>query len=161
VRLVLAVVLAVCVAACSDGGDDPSSATTTTVVRTPEADAPLAVGDCGDVPAVTVGGALDPATLTPVACDAPHDVEIGAVFDFPAGDDLDFPGRRAVDGYANEQCLARFEPYVGAPYEASSLDYYIVAPDEDGWDDGDRRMACVLYQVDFAPLTGSVADSGL
>lgn len=144
-------------AGCEGGGDGPSSASTTLIRRTPAREAPLAPGDCGDVPEVTVGGALDPATFTPVDCARPHDVEIAAVFDFPGGDDLRFPGRAAVDGYAYEECLTRFEDYVGAPYETSTLDYFIVAPDADGWADGDRRIACVVYETDFRPLTGSVA----
>jgi hypothetical protein len=107
-----------------------------------------------------VGGALDPATIELVDCAGPHDVEIGAVFDYPAGADIDFPGTAAVDGYATDQCIERFEAYVGAAYEASTLDVLIVAPDDDGWDEGDRRIACVLYHVDFQDLTGSVAGTG-
>jgi hypothetical protein len=104
---------------------------------------------------------LDPASIEVVACTEPHDIEVSAVFDYPAGPELDFPGTVAVDGYATDQCIERFEEYVGAPYEASSLDVIIVAPDEDGWGDGDRRIACVLYHVDFQELTESVAASGL
>jgi hypothetical protein len=160
-RLLVVGALVLVATACHGGGDDdPSGASTTVVRRTTADDAPLSVGDCGDVPSVTVGGALDPASFTSVDCATPHDVEIGAVFDMPAGN-VSFPGRAAVDGYANEQCLSRFSAYVGADYEASSLDYYIVAPGSDGWHDGDRRMACVLYQTDFQPLTGSVEGSGL
>ena len=81
---------------------------------------------------------------------------MAAVFDYPAGAGLDFPGADAVDGYATDQCLERFEAYVGSAVRASTLDVAFVAPGEDGWDEGDRRIACVLYHIDFAPLTGSV-----
>ena len=104
---------------------------------------------------------MDPAAIEERPCTEPHDVEVAAVFDHPAGDDADFPGADAVDGYATDQCLLRFEDYVGAPYEASSLDVAFVAPGEDGWDAGDRRIACVLYHVDFVPLTGPVRGSGV
>ena len=50
---------------------------------------------------------------------------------------------------------------MGAPYAESELDVLIIAPDEDGWDDGDRRIACVLYHTNFDPLTTPVANSGL
>jgi hypothetical protein len=112
------------------------------------------------VPSIDVGGPVDPAAIEERTCTEPHDVEVAAVFDHPAGPDAEFPGTDAVDGYATDQCLLRFEDYVGTPYEASSLDVAFVAPGEDGWDAGDRRIACVLYHVDFAPLTGPVRGSG-
>ena len=151
------------VAACSDDSEaaDVSVTTTATIVRSTAEDAPLEVGQCGDVPAIDVGGPLDPAAIVDVACEQPHDVEVAAVFDHPAEARADFPGIDAVDGYATDQCLTRFEDYVGAPYESSSLDVAFVAPGEDGWDAGDRRIACVLYHVDFVPLTGSVRGTGL
>ena len=148
---------------CSGGGGDEGAdeATTTTIERATAEEAPVDVGDCGVVPRLRVGGVLDPASIDVVDCTVPHDVEVSAVFDYPAGPELDFPGTVAVDGYATDQCLERFEDYVGAPYETSSLDTIIIAPDEDGWDDGDRRIACVLYHVDFQDLTASVAGSGM
>lgn len=130
-------------------------------MRTPAAEAPLAVGDCADVPHLEVGGPLDPATFELVPCDAPHDVEVGAVLDHPAAPGTGFPGVDSVDGYATDQCLRRFEEYVGSPYEASALDVAFVAPGADGWRDGDRRIACVLYHVDFTPLAGPVAGTGI
>ncbi len=145
------------------GGDDEGAAqsTTTTVRRSTAVEAPLRVGQCGDVPRLQVGGALDPATVTDRPCTEPHAVEIGAVFDFPAGPDVEFPGVESVDGYATDECVQRFEPYVGAPYDTSTLDVLIVAPDEAGWEEGDRRIACVLYHVDFQPITASARASGI
>jgi len=160
-RALVALVAAGLLAACTGGGGERAGdATTTTVRRTTAEEAPLAVGQCGDVPRIRVGGALDPAAVEDVACDQPHDVEVAAVLEHPAEDGADFPGEAAVDGYATDQCLRRFEEYVGAPYEASSLDVAFVAPGEDGWDDGDRRIACVVYHVDFADLVGSVRGTG-
>lgn len=116
---------------------------------------------CGDVGRITVGGPLDPAAIVEVPCGQPHDVEVAAVLEHPAGAELDFPGEAAVDGYATDQCLLLFDGYVGAPYESSQLDVAYVAPGEDGWEDGDRRIACVLYNLDLVPLTGSVRGTGL
>lgn len=154
-------------AGCSGGGDGDAGrdgegpTTSTTVVRSTAAEVPLDVGQCGDVPRIRVGGPLDPASIRTVPCQQPHDVEVGAVFDHPAGPGLDFPGEAAVDGFATDRCIERFAEYVGAAYEASSLDIAYVAPGEDGWDAGDRRIACVLYHLDFAPLTGSVRGTGM
>jgi hypothetical protein len=157
------VLLVVLLAACSSGGDDqtaPDEETTTTVRRTTAVDAPLEEGQCGDVPRLQVGGALDPAAFAETACTDPHAVEVGPVFDYPAGDDIDFPGTENVDGYAFGECIERFEAYVGRPYVESTVDFLLVAPDEDGWDDGDRRIACVLYSTDFEPLTAPLRGSG-
>jgi hypothetical protein len=130
------------------------------VVRTTAAEVPLVSGACGDVPRLQVGGALDPARFTETDCAVPHTVEIGPVFDYPAGGDVDFPGAGNVDGYATDECIARFADHVGADYLTSIVDFLIVAPDEAGWDDGDRRIACILYRTDFEPLTSAVAGSG-
>ena len=157
-----ALVVVAFLAACGGGDDAPDDGAgpTTTIERATADEAPVTVGECGDVPGLEVGGALDPASIQPVDCGVPHDIEIGAVFDYPAGADLDFPGTVSVDGYATDQCIERFEPYVGAPYASSELDVLIIAPDADGWAQGDRRIACVLYHVDFQELTGPVAGSG-
>lgn len=170
-RRAITVVIAALLAACGgDGGGDDRSGdnsaaeadtTTATVQRSTAAEVPLVAGQCGTVPRLQVGAPLDPATITNVPCTEPHAIEVGAVFDYPAGSDLDFPGTASVDGYATDQCVQRFEGYVGAPYATSSLDVLIVAPDEEGWADGDRRIACVLYHFDFQPLTQTVAGSGL
>lgn len=148
---------------CSDGGDDGGAAaeeTTTTVRRTSAAEAPLVEGQCGDVPRLQVGGALDPAAFVETGCAVPHTVEIGPVFEYPAGPDIDFPGTENVDGYAFGECIERFEAYLGRPYVESTIDFLLVAPDEDGWDDGDRRIACILYQTNFDPLTAPLRGSG-
>ena len=122
----------------------------------------MAVGDCGDVPRLQVGGALDPATIEPVDLRAsPTTSRSAPCSTTRAGADVDFPGVSTVDGYATDQCLERFERLRGRrPTPSSELDVLIVAPDEDGWDDGDRRIACVLYHTDFEQLTGSVAATG-
>lgn len=142
------------------GGEGEAGTTTTTVVRSTAAEAPLEVGQCGDVPRIGVGGPVDPATFDERPCDEPHGLEVAAVFDHPAAAGAGFPGEAAVDGHAVDDCLRRFEAYVGAAYEASSLDVIFVAPGEAGWRRGDRRIACLVYDSDFAPLSGSVRGAG-
>lgn len=164
--LPLGCAVALAVGSCTGGGGDDEpvaegASTTTTIRRSTAAEVPLSVGQCGDVPRLQVGGALDPATFVATDCAAPHTVEIGAVFDYPTGVDIPFPGGQNVDGYATDQCIERFEAYVGVDYLSSTLDFLIIAPDESGWDDGDRRIACVLYQTNFDPLLAPVAGSGI
>jgi hypothetical protein len=156
----LVVLLAVSCSGGGGGGDDAAE-TTTTVRRTTAAEVPLEEGQCGDVPRLQVGGALDPAAFVATDCSVPHTVEVGPVFDYPAGSDIDFPGTDNVDGYAFQECIERFEVYLGRPYLESTIDFLLVAPDEEGWDDGDRRIACVLYQTNFDPLTAPLQASGL
>lgn len=129
-------------------------------MRSTAEEVPLEVGQCGDVDDLRIG-VVDPASIVTVDCAQPHDVEVGAVFDHPAGAGTAFPGTASVDGYAFDECIRRFGEYVGTPYEESTLDFAFVAPGEDGWDDGDRRVACVLYHFDLAPLIGSVEGLGI
>lgn len=150
--------------ACAGGGGDDGATTTTVDVavtpatapeqRATEAEVPVPEGGCYDLDGLGAGLAVDPAALRPVACEGPHTVEVAAVLDHPLEPGSRFPGGEAVDGFATEACLERFEAYVGAPYEASRLDVAIVAPDEAGWVAGDRRIACLLYDIDFVPLPG-------
>jgi hypothetical protein len=150
------------------GGDDGTTTTTVDVAVTPatapeqratEAEVPVPEGGCYDLDGLGAGLAVDPAALRPVACEGPHTVEVAAVLDHPLEPGSRFPGGEAVDGFATEACLERFEAYVGAPYEASRLDVAIVAPDEAGWVAGDRRIACLLYDIDFVPLPGPARGS--
>ncbi|MEJ7844757.1 MAG: septum formation family protein [Acidimicrobiales bacterium] len=155
--------------ACAGGGGDDGATTTTVDVavtpatapeqRATEAEVPVPEGGCYDLDGLGAGLAVDPAALRPVACEGPHTVEVAAVLDHPLEPGSRFPGGEAVDGFATEACLERFEAYVGAPYEASRLDVAIVAPDEAGWVAGDRRIACLLYDIDFVPLPGPARGS--
>ena len=114
------------------------------------------VGTCAEVAGFEAGQPIAVESVTPVTCDAAHGQEIFGVLEHPASEDADFPGEETLYGYAADQCLERFEAYVGAPYEQSLLDIAVIQPDEDAWEDGDRAIACSVYHVDFSPLTGSV-----
>ena len=55
----LGIAVAAALAACGDdGGEDAEETTTTTVLRTTEEEAPVASGDCGNVPRLQVGGVI-------------------------------------------------------------------------------------------------------
>jgi hypothetical protein len=158
--------LLVAQAACTgDDGEAGASAartedTTTTVGGTAAPRVALEAGQCGAVDRVPVGGVVDPASVKVVPCAQPHDLEVAAVLDHSAAPGAEFPGDDALAGYATEACLERFDAYVGAPYAASRLDVAFVAPGAEAWEDGDRGIACLLYDMDFAPLTGSVRGTG-
>ena len=115
----------------------------------------LQVGDCFDDPS-------DTEVIKEVPereCAAPHDNEVYANRAMP---NESWPGEEAVWDWADEACLAEFEPYVGASYEASSLDFAWLVPTEASWNGiDDRTVTCFLYDLDYEKLTGSVRNAGI
>ncbi len=109
----------------------------------------LAVGDCFDDPEV-VNGRIHEITTT--ACDDPHDNEVYAVIDLADGE---FPGVGDLNAIADESCLGAFDAYVGEPYLESDYFASYLAPSEGSWEDGDRTIACFLFDQ-RGPKVGSV-----
>ncbi len=138
----------------------------------PESDASGAVtaSSDADIFAVTLGDCLDIADLDSeaeqftslpiVPCSKPHTGEVYAELalsddDYPAG----FPGDKAIASVADEFCLAEFEPFVGATYADSVLDYWQFWPTKRGWAEGDRIVQCVVESAE--PVTGTLEGAGL
>ncbi len=117
----------------------------------------LRPGDCFDDVIEDGEFAEEYASLPMVDCDSPHDNEAYALYDMADGA---FPGLAAADDEAIVTCVPLFEDYVGSDYETSRLDIWWMIPTEDGWSEGDREVACVLYDLDLNKLTGSMANSG-
>jgi len=115
----------------------------------------LEVGDCFD----------DPESFEEVQevskkdCADPHDNEVYANVDMSG---TEWPGQTAVEDYADEACLAEFEPYVGAAYEDSQLQFGWLVPTQESWTEiDDRTVTCILYDMDLEKLTGSMEGSGV
>jgi hypothetical protein len=128
-------------------------ATTTTVAPTPVTS--LTAGDCvvGDA----FGGAQPEATEAEVvACSTPHDAEVVGLVEYEQGPDADYPGQEQVAAFAEEQCAARFEEYVGTAFGETSLQLLTLWPTEDSWGSGDREAVCLAFD-EAGPLTASVA----
>ena len=70
----------------------------------------LSVGDCFNDP----DAFTEVSDVEIVECGEPHDNEVYAVYDIP-GDQ--FPGRTAVQDNAGENCVARFDAYVGREFD--------------------------------------------
>ncbi len=117
----------------------------------------LRPGDCFDD--VIEGGdfAEEAETLPMVDCEDPHDNEAYALYDVADGA---FPGQAAIDDEAIAKCVPLFEDYVASDYETSRLDIWWIFPTAESWSEGDREVACVLYDLDLNKLTGSMANSG-
>ena len=88
-----------------------------------------------------------------VPCTEPHAYEVFAVADYngsayPATD-------AALTSAFGEVCIPPFEPYVGVPYESSVLYASALSPTEEGWNDGERRFICHLFEDGEGMITGS------
>jgi hypothetical protein len=112
----------------------------------------IRVGDCIDDPGV---GEVQDISVIP--CAEPHDDEAYALFDV----DLSVFDAPAIDTQGADGCHARFEEYVGASYETSSLEITFLFPLEEGFDRGDREVVCLVYDGELAKLEGTVKGSGL
>jgi hypothetical protein len=154
IRVFLLLLLVTLLAACGGGpARDESGAV---VEEGDESVFDLNVGDCFNDPEESEGLISD---LTLLPCDQPHDNEVFALVNHPAGDGEAFPGDEAMDTFAEEQCLSAFEQYVGLPYEESVFAYVPIKPTAETWADGDREVVCVLYDGQLEELEGSVRGS--
>jgi hypothetical protein len=98
-------------------------------------------------------------TVGVVDCEEPHIYEVFALVEYESDDD-EYPGEEAVSAYADEQCEAEFEDFVGLDYESSRWFITSVTPSEETWADGDREIVCALNLEDESEVTGSAEDSG-
>jgi hypothetical protein len=149
-RRILAAILILLASACSSVSRDDSGG------LTEEASIPVTdfqIGDCFDDPNLT-----EVEEVRGLPCDRLHDNEVYAIFDHESADGP-WPGQDAMDEYAFSACIDRFQTYVGADYIDSRLDVAFFSPLEAGWNDGDHEIACFLYDLDFAKLTGSMQNS--
>lgn len=120
----------------------------------------IRLGDCFDntrALASEEGGEV--SSLPGVPCSDPHDNEVYAVFDV----DYDsFPGDDRMGELAFEACLARFETFVGVPYDTSVLDITALYPSTDSWRvQDDREVVCAVYDMNGAKLTGTAKDTAI
>ncbi len=115
------------------------------------------VGDCVQVSsgaAANLDGS-DAPTLPRVECTVPHNGEVYATKQIPAGS---YPGVDEVEQDAESFCLQRFERFVGVGYDDSQLQVFYVYPQKGGWYAGDRDVACVV--LDGVDVTGTLQNAG-
>lgn len=138
-----------------DSGDavDTTVAAATTVPVASEDG--LAVGECLDSDELDKYLAGEEFAATP--CSDPHDLEVYYVYEFPAGP---YPGDDAVIDELRTVCRGEFEGYVGLDYASSSLDFWVLWPNQGLWESGNRTGECAVYDVDSNKLTGSAYQSG-
>lgn len=101
---------------------------------------------------------------TRVDCNQPHQAEVYALLQYPAPHPALFPGDEAIREWAIVNCYDAFEPYVGAPYELSSLEIGVFVPTAENFEDAVARyrgVHCWVHRDDGGELDTSVRASGL
>lgn len=114
----------------------------------------LVVGDCLNA----VDGDLL-AGVDAVLCAAEHDWEVYDRFAVPpAAGGTGFPGSAALVAAAEQECAARFWPFLGlAGSMASSLGYTYLLPDEEDEATADGYVVHCLIGDMNGPVSGSLA----
>ncbi len=141
----------------SSSGQSSSAVPATTARAAPA----LAVGQCFDTDSFTPDSTLDLSSARVVDCAQPHQQEVYAVAVEPSDPGAPYPGDATFAAFADDSCLAAFQPYTGIDYQTSRYDIANARPDATAWNHGDRTVVCALHDADFAELTGSAgATSG-
>lgn len=109
----------------------------------------LTVGECFDE-------TDDEAMVDRRPCTGPHDGELFGKIDLPAGA---FPGDDESADRSEAACEKVFGGYVGIPIDDSELNMASWSPDEEAWEDGDRRALCAVYGPDEDKVTGTLKGS--
>jgi hypothetical protein len=112
----------------------------------PETDFEFAVGGCFDETDVD---------FVEANCSEPHEAEVYRIIDHPEA--TVYPGPKLIAGWAEPQCYAGFESYVGLPYQDSALEFGYLYPTAQGWQAGDREVVCYLFDPSGDALTDSIA----
>jgi hypothetical protein len=125
------------------------------------ADQPLSLPNIDDRRGeFSVGTCLDRAAsdATRVDCSRLHGAEVFGLVTPPYNK---FPGKTALQEYGSWACRALFDPYVGVPYEQTTLDFdYLLASSAD-WESHVRTVVCLLKPTPAQELRGSLRDSRL
>ncbi len=113
-------------------------------------------GECLVAPDVSSDNLVTGLAQT-TGCGQLHDLEVYAVIPVVG---QSYPGAQEVATFAGEECVNRFEPYVGVPHTQSSLGYDTYFPSEPAWERGDRNVVCTLLSETGERLRGSMQGTG-
>lgn len=108
----------------------------------------LQVGDCFNT---DTSENIDDVDAVP--CAEPHAYELFHVFTMT--DSGSYPTGTQFDTETDAACRPAFADYVGTAYDDSALYVSTLTPSEDGWNDGDHTVQCVLHEKDESKITGS------
>ena len=108
----------------------------------------LAVGHCVD----GLRESDDLTSLPVVPCGQPHEGEVFALVDLPAGP---YPGDEDLKRSAQDECLRHFETYAPSSVADDKVELFYLHPSPLSWADGDRSITCVATDP-TAKRTGSL-----
>ncbi|WP_369371136.1 septum formation family protein [Promicromonospora sp. Populi] len=136
-----------------EGATPQTESTATAGAEIPD----LAVGDCIDTAATS--GQTTLYRIPVVPCTTAHGGEIYAETTAPdsLAENGAAPTQQALWDAADAYCYPEFTRFVGTGWAQSELLYWPIAPSQESWADGDRRVLCVVESED--PVTGSLEGS--
>lgn len=108
----------------------------------------LRVGDC-----FNTDGSDNIGDVDAVPCAEPHVYELFHVFTMT--DTGSFPTDAQFTSETDAACRPAFAEYVGLAYDDSAIYVNTLTPTEDGWNNGDHTVQCVLHEEDESKITGS------
>jgi hypothetical protein len=119
------------------------------------AEAPTAdVGEC-----LQISELGDEVSSLPVVdCAQPHESEVYAVFNVDVAGVYD---ETAVIEAAEEGCRTEFADFVGRRYDSSVLDIFYLYPLADGWELGDRKVMCSIFEPSAEDGTPTLVEGTL
>lgn len=118
----------------------------------------LELGDCFNERIRSASGD-EVETIVKVPCEDAHDNEVYASEEFPGELGGTYPGNSVLTGEADSTCLDAFESFVGTIYVLSELEIATAVPSLESWIDGDRSLACILFDASGEKLVGTMRDS--
>jgi hypothetical protein len=162
VRRLAAMTWSLILAACAGAGssEPPSSASAATASQaggSAEGEVisafDLEIGNCFDTPEPTLVEEVER-----IDCASPHTYEVYAAPLHPAANNAPYPGDEPLATFAEDECIAAFEPFVGLDYDSSELFIFYLQPTDETWSVGDREVLCSVHLED-EPLVGSMEAS--
>jgi molecular chaperone DnaK len=119
--------------------------------RGPTAVTGLTKGNCFE-------GSRSVTKVDVVGCNDPHDGEVFAVVGY-GGDRVGYPGTQALENFADRECSARLERYIGdALTDPADLEIVPLTPSADQWNTGEREVTCWAVDADGGKLEDSIAE---
>lgn len=101
---------------------------------------------------VNTGIDIAASAKTLARCDQPHDYEIYASFQYPAGPTVPYPGDVTIARYGAEECQDRIEALAGDHFLETNLGYISSGLGQHDWTSGERTMFCELYDLSGKPF---------
>ena len=95
--------------------------------------------------------------VTVTDCRAAHHAEVTLRMDLPGEDD--WPGDAVIEAAAAAVCEATLEDYVGVPFDASRLEIDFFTTERSGWEEGDHRLICLVFDPDAETTTVALKGS--